>query len=434
MNATEAVLEMRRAAVPVGIGHVTSIVCERARNAWLWDPEGRRYIDFASGIAVLNTGHCHPRVMSAVAAQLGKFSHACFHVAMYPQYVSLADRLNRAVPGSTPKKTMLVSTGAEAVENAVKIARARTGRSGVIAFSGGFHGRTMMAMALTGKVVPYKAGFGPFPGEVFHAVFPNAYLGMAVEDSLESLNRIFRDDIDPARVAAIIVEPVQGEGGFNVAPPELLRALRSLCDRHGAVLIVDEIQSGFARTGRMFAHEYSGIEADLVTMAKGLAGGFPLSALTGKAEIMDAAATGGLGGTYAGSPIGCAAALAVLDIIKDERLTDRAVEIGERIASRLRGLQQRCRSIGDVRGLGAMIAMELVEDGDPTRADPAFTRALIAEAQQRGLILLSCGTRGNVVRILPPLTIEWETLDEGLDILESCLAELGAVAGQADVR
>lgn len=429
MTSSQAVLEARASEVARGPAHTTSIVCARAQNAELWDLEGRRYIDFAAGIAVLNTGHGHPAVKAAVAQQLERFSHTCFHVTLYPQYVELAQRLNRLVPGAGPRKTLLVSTGAEAVENAVKIARAHTGRSGVIAFSGGFHGRTLLAMALTGKVRPYKAGFGPFPAEVFHAPYPNPWLGVGVEASLEGVQAILREAIDAERVAALIVEPVQGEGGFHVAPPGFLRALRELCDAHGIVLIVDEIQTGFGRTGRVFATQYAGIEPDLMTLAKGIAGGHPLAAVTGKAHIMDAPAPGGLGGTYAGSPVGCAAALAVLDVIERERLAERALAVGEVLMGRLRELQTRARggAIGDVRGLGAMVAMELVRDGDPRRPDPELTKALIAAAQRNGLILLSCGTRGNVIRILAPLTVERDVLEEGLEILERCLQELGVI-------
>jgi len=427
---TNASLHQRRTnAVPQGVANITKVYTERAENAEVWDVEGRRYIDFAAGIAVVNTGHNHPKVRAAVEEQLTKFSHTCFHVAPYGNYVELAEKLNDLVPGDSPKKTMLVSTGAEAVENAVKIARAYTGKAGVVAFSGGFHGRTMMGMALTGKVVPYKAGFGPFPGEIFHAHFPTTYTGTTAQDSIEDLNTLFKDDIDPSRVAAIIIEPVQGEGGFNIAPPALMQALRAFCDEHNILLIIDEIQTGFARTGKMFATDYSGVEADIMTMAKGIAGGFPLSAVTGKAEIMDAPAVGGLGGTYAGSPIGCAAALAVLDVIDDEKLCDRAVRIGEAVTSRFKGYQQANPKgvFGDIRNLGAMIAVELVHDGDIKKPNPELTKQLVQKAQENGLLLLSCGTRGNVIRMLTPLTISDVHLEEGLDILENCLRDCGAI-------
>ena len=327
--------QLRDSSVARGVATMLPVFIEHAENAEMWDTEGKRYIDFASGIAVLNTGHNHPQVKAAVQAQIEKFSHTCFQVTPYEVYVTLAERLNNLLPGPTPKKTIFLSTGAEAVENAIKIARAHTGRPGIISFAGGFHGRTMMGMALTGKVVPYKAGFGPFPSEVFHLPFPIEYHGVTAQDALNALEQLFRADIEATRVGAIIVEPVQGEGGFYVAPPQFLQALRRICDEHGIVLIMDEIQSGFARTGRMFAFEHAGIEPDLVVMAKSLAGGFPLSAVTGKAEIMDAPEPGSLGGTYAGSPLVCSAAHAVLDTIDSEQLVERANEVGKLITDRL---------------------------------------------------------------------------------------------------
>lgn len=418
-------LQARRdAAFARGLGNQLPVYVERARNAELWDVEGRRYIDFGSGIAVLNTGHLHPKVQAAVARQLDAFSHTCLMVTPYEAAVELAEKLNRLAPGPTPKKTIFVTTGAEAVENTIKIARAHTGRAGVIAFGGGFHGRTFMAMALTGKVVPYKTGFGPFPAEVYHAPFPIAYHGMSVQQSLEALEHIFKYDIEPGRVAAIIVEPVMGEGGFYVAPPEFLQALRTLCDAHGIVLVVDEIQTGFARTGRMFAVEHSGIEPDLMTMAKSLAGGFPLAAVVGKDVIMDAPLPGGLGGTYAGSPIACAAALAVLEVIEEEQLCARAVRMGEQMVSRLRRAQASMPAIGEVRNLGAMVAMELVKDGDAQQPDPELAKALVKHAAGKGLVLLSCGLYGNVIRFLAPLTASDEIVAEGLEIVVASLREL----------
>src|SRR5512137_83748 len=364
MSRNQDLQGRRDAAFARGLGNQLPVYIERARNAELWDVEGNRYIDFGSGIAVLNTGHLHPRVQTAVARQLDAFSHTCLMITPYAVAVELAEQLIRLAPGPSPKKAIFVTTGAEAVENCIKIARAHTGRSGVIAFGGGFHGRTFMAMALTGKVAPYKTGFGPFPPEVYHAPFPIAYHGVSVQQSLDALEHIFKYDVEPARVAAIIVEPVMGEGGFYIAPPEFLQALRKLCDQHGIVLIADEIQTGFARTGRMFATEYAGIEPDLMTMAKSLAGGFPLAAVVGKAHIMDAPNPGGLGGTYAGSPIACAAALAVLEVIEEETLCNRATALGELMASSLRGLQREIPAIGEVRNLGAMVAMELVKHAD----------------------------------------------------------------------
>jgi 4-aminobutyrate aminotransferase/(S)-3-amino-2-methylpropionate transaminase len=422
---TNADLSRRRAAaIPRGVGNSLQVYADRASNAEIWDVEGRRYIDFASGIAVLNTGHLHTKVQAAVTAQMARLSHACFQVTPYESYVALAERLNDLVPGAAPKKTIFLTTGAEAVENAIKIARHHTQRSAVIAFSGAFHGRTLACMTLTGKVQPYKAGFGPMLPEVYHAPFPIEYHGISTAQSLAALEQLFKSDIDPSRVAAIIVEPVQGEGGFYVAPPEFLRALRSICDTHGIVFIVDEIQSGFARTGRMFAIEHSGVEPDLVTLAKSLAGGVPLAAVTGKAAIMDSPPPGGLGGTYAGSPLGCASGLAVLEIIESEQLCARAMRVGAAVRSRLTDLQSRWSCIGDVRGLGAMIAMELVKDRRADAPDAELTKALVQAAGRRGLVLLSCGVYSNVIRFLMPLTIPDAELAEGLAILEAALEDV----------
>jgi 4-aminobutyrate aminotransferase/(S)-3-amino-2-methylpropionate transaminase len=417
--------ERKDRAIARGQGTLTSVYIERARNAELWDVEGKRYIDLASGIAVLNTGHSHPGVLAAVRAQLERFSHTCLTLTPYVSAVELAEKLNAVAPGDSPKKTVLVTTGAEAIENAVKIARAHTGRPGVIAFHGGFHGRTNLTLGLTGKVSPYKQGFGPFPAEIYHVPFPNAYHGVSVEESLEALELLFAASIEPDRVAAIIIEPVQGEGGFYVAPTQFMASLRALCDRHGILLICDEIQSGFGRTGKMFATEYADIEPDLVTLAKGLAGGFPLAAVVGKADIMDAPIPGGLGGTYGGSPVGCAAALAVLDVIEQENLCQRAVAVGDSVVSRLKGMQAKFPGhIGDVRNLGAMIAVEWVKDGNASAPDSELTGAIVAAAAANGLILLSCGIRGNVIRFLPPLTISDELLAEGMDLFEATLDAL----------
>jgi 4-aminobutyrate aminotransferase/(S)-3-amino-2-methylpropionate transaminase len=426
MSSNSDLLKRRQDAIPAGLGTMHSIFCERAQNAELWDVEGNRFIDFAAGIAVLNTGHLHPKVKAAVSAELEKMSHVCFQVTPYERYVELAERLNALVPGDTPKKTLLLSTGAEAVENAVKIARAHTGRSAVVAFSGGFHGRTLFALALTGKVVPYKSGFGPLSADVFHAPYPIDYHGVSVDTALSALDRLFASDVDPARVAAMIVEPVLGEGGFYPAPPEFLQALRRVCDQHGIALIIDEIQTGFARTGRTFAVEYAGIEPDLMTLAKSLAGGFPLSAVTGKATIMDGPKPGGLGGTYAGSPISCAAALAAIDAMEEEKLAERALRLGDLIAKRIGALSEEPAGscIGDIRNLGAMAAMELVTDRNTRKPDAELTKAIVQKAATKGLILLSCGVRGNVVRFLPPLTASDELVNEGLDILRESLLEL----------
>ena len=418
--------ERKLAAIARGQGNIAPVYIERGENAELWDVEGNRYIDFGTGIAVCNTGHSNPRVVAAVKDQVGRFSHTCVMVTPYDSAVQLAEQLNELAPGDSPKKSMFVTTGAEAVENTIKIARAYTGRRGVIAFNGGFHGRTMLAMGLTGKITPYKNLFGPFPGEVYHAPFPIEYHGVSVEDSIKALNNLFKVDIAPSDVAAIIVEPVQGEGGFYPAPDEFLQALRAICDEHGIVMVADEIQTGFGRTGKFFATEYAGIEPDLVTIAKGIAGGYPLAAVTGKAEIMDAPLPGGLGGTYAGSPVGCSAALAVLDVIRDEGLVERANIIGAKFGKRLRALQEKLpQVIGDIRcNRGAMIAMELVVDGDVAKPAADLTKALVSAAYENGLALLSCGVNGNVIRFLPALTIADDLIDEGLDILEACLERL----------
>jgi 4-aminobutyrate aminotransferase / (S)-3-amino-2-methylpropionate transaminase / 5-aminovalerate transaminase len=414
----------RQLAVPRGVTNSLAVYAGRASNAEIWDVEGRRYIDFASGISVLNTGHVHPRVKQAIQRQLEQFTHTCFQVTPYESYVALAEALNALAPGPGAKKTIFLTTGAEAVENAVKIARFHTRRSAVIAFAGGFHGRTLACISLTGKVQPYKAGFGPMLPEVHHVPFPMAYHGVSVEDSLHALEQLFKADVDPARVAAIIIEPVLGEGGFYAAPPELIRRLRALCDTHGIVLIADEIQSGFGRTGRMFAIEHSGVVPDLITIAKSVAGGVPLSAVTGKAEIMDAPGPGGLGGTFAGSPLACAAGLAVLEVIREENLLSRAQEIGRFMSSRLKGLQVRFPCVGEVRALGAMVAVELVKNSRADAPDPELTKALVQAAGRLGLVVLSCGVYSNVIRFLAPLTIPDALLKEGCGLFELALEEV----------
>ncbi len=399
-----------------GQGNTYPVYVERAENSEIWDVEGKRYIDFGAGIAVCNTGHSHPKVVAAVKAQLDKFSHTCVMVNPYAVAVELAEKLVAIAPGASAKKAIFVSTGAEAVENCIKIARAYTGRRGVIAFNGGFHGRTNLTMALTGKITPYKHQFGPFLADIFHAPFPISCHGISVKQSLKALENLFKVDIAPSDVAAIIVEPIQGEGGFYQAPNEFLQALRQLCDDYGIVLIADEIQTGFARTGKMFNVEYANVEPDLITMAKGIAGGFPLAAVVGKAAIMDAPLPGGLGGTYGGSPVACAAALAVLDIIKEEHLVERAQQIGAIFQQRLQALQQHYPAlILEVRNTGAMIAIELVCDGDVERPNTQLTQAIIANAAKYGLVLLACGFYGNVIRFLPPLTISNDLANEGLD-------------------
>jgi 4-aminobutyrate aminotransferase/(S)-3-amino-2-methylpropionate transaminase len=414
---------IRDAVTPQGVGIQTGVYADKARNAEIWDVEGNRYIDLAAGIAVCNTGHNHPDIVAAVKDQLDRFSHTCFQVAPYDVYVKLAERLCKLAPGDTPKKALFLTTGAEAVENTIKIARRHTGRTAVISFSGAFHGRTMMAVALTGKVVPYKKGFGPFPAEVYHVPYPIEYHGISIDDSLAALDKLFKADVEPDRVAAIIIEPVQGEGGFYAAPPGFLQKIRSLCDAHGIVMIADEIQTGFARTGKLFAVEHADVEPDLMTVAKGLAGGFPLSGVIGKAEVMDSVDAGGLGGTFGGSPIGCAAAHAVLDVIEREDLCGQAVAIGEQIRDWAEHLQSETNCIGDIRINGAMSAIELVENGDADSPAVDLTKSVAAEAASRGVITLTCGVRGNVIRFLPPLTIGKELLAEALGIIGDVIRE-----------
>lgn len=421
----------RQTAIARGVGTMTQVYADRAENAEIWDIEGKRYIDFAAGIAVVNTGHRHPRVIEAVKQQLDQFTHTCHQVVPYENYVRLAERLNAAVPGEFEKKTAFVSTGAEAVENAIKIARAATGRDAVIAFSGGFHGRTFMAMSMTGKVFPYKASFGAMPGDVFHAPFPVPLHGVSENDALAALDRLFKADVDPARVAAMIIEPVQGEGGFYEVPASFMTALRDICDTHGIVLIADEVQTGFARTGKLFAMEHLNVTADLTTMAKGLAGGFPLAAVTGRAELMDAAAPGGLGGTYGGNPIGIAAAHAVLDVIEDEKLCTRATQLGGELKQRMEGLRTHVPQIADVRGPGFMNAVEFNDPGTGI-PDAPFTNAVKAAALDRGLILLTCGVFGNVIRFLAPITIQDDVFAEALDIIEGSIKQASATSSSQE--
>jgi 4-aminobutyrate aminotransferase/(S)-3-amino-2-methylpropionate transaminase len=424
----------RSAAVPRGVGSSTAVYADRAENAELWDVEGRRFVDFAGGIAVLNVGHRHPAVMAAVRAQLDRFTHTAFQVAPYESYVALAERLNAIAPFTGPAKTILFTTGAEATENAVKIARAATRRPAVIAFAGGFHGRTLLASAMTGKVMPYKRGFGPFPGDIHHIPFPIPGKGIDIADSLRGLDMLFAADVDPLQVAAIIIEPIQGEGGFNPAPPELLRALRERCDKYGILLIADEVQTGFARTGRMFGIEHGGVEPDLVCVAKSMGGGFPLSGVIGRAAVMDAVDPGGLGGTYGGSPVACAAALAVLDVIENEGLAARAEALGATIRDRIATAARRNGSVAvaNLRGHGAMIGFDIV-DPDTGAPDGDGAKAVCARALEAGLILLSCGTQGETIRILVPLTVSDDVLDEGLSALDTALMRDAPAAPKEEV-
>ncbi len=424
--SANAILEARRqAACPRGVGVQTQHFTARAENAEIWDVEGKRLIDFGSGIAVLATGHRHPRVVAAVQRQLDQFHHTCFQVTPYESYIDLCEKLNALTPGAYAKKTALFTTGVEAVENAVKVARVATGRNAVIAFSGAFHGRTLMGMALTGKVAPYKTGFGAMPADVWHVPFPAPTLGVTLEDSIAALDKLFKADVDPQRVAAIFIELVQGEGGFYVAPRALLEHLRAVCDRHGILLVIDEVQTGFGRTGKLFALEHYGVEADLITMAKSLAGGFPLSALTGRAALMDAAAPGGLGGTYAGNPLSTAAALEVIRVIEDEGLIARATELGARLVKHLQGLAASTPAIADVRSLGAMVAVEF-SDATTGAPDADRVKKIQQVALERGLLLLTCGVYGNVIRFLFPLTIGDALFEEGLGILSGAITDVCA--------
>lgn len=408
--------------MPRGVGVLGDFFAERAKNCELWDVEGRRFIDFTSGIAVLNTGHAHPKVTAAISAQLQKFSHTCFHVVPYEGYVRLAEEITRITPGTFAKKAAFFTTGVEAVENAIKVARAATGRSAVIAFSGAFHGRTLMGMALTGKVSPYKTGFGPFPADVYHACYPNTLHGISVDDAIASIRNLFKTDVAPERTAAIILEPVQGEGGFNVAPREFVRAVREICDEYGIVMIADEIQTGFGRTGKMFAMEHYDVAPDLITMAKSLAAGMPLSALCGRADLMDAPTPGGIGGTYAGNPLAVEAALAVLSVIEEENLCRRANELGESLKDALLSVQSKVPQIAEVRGLGSMIAVEFL-DSVTREPLPQMAQKVQKSALQKGLIVLTCGVNGNVIRFLHPLTSPFDVFAEGLEILKSALIE-----------
>lgn len=423
MNTNKALMQRRHNAVPRGVGQIHPIFAERAENCRVWDVEGREYLDFAGGIAVLNTGHLHPGIVSAVEAQLKKLSHTCFQVLAYEPYLELCERMNQKVPGDFAKKTLLVTTGSEAVENAVKIARAATKRSGAIAFSGAYHGRTHYTLSLTGKVHPYSAGMGLMPGHVYRALYPCPLHNISDDDAIASIERIFKNDAAPEDIAAIIIEPVQGEGGFYAASPAFMQRLRALCDQHGIMLIADEVQSGAGRTGTLFAMEQMGVAADITTFAKSIAGGFPLAGVTGRADVMDAIAPGGLGGTYAGNPIACAAALAVLDIFEQENLLQKANTLGKTLRDGLMEIAETHREIGDVRGLGAMIAIELFENGDPGKPNATLTADIVARARDKGLILLSCGPYYNILRILVPLTIDASQIRQGLEIIAQCFDE-----------
>ena len=415
MEGKNSQLQQRKDdALPRGTGNLCQWYVEQAENATLRDVEGNSWIDFAGGIAVLNTGHRHPRIVKAIAEQLEKFTHTAFQVTPYESYVALAERINSLVPIAGKAKTAFFSTGAEAVENAVKVARAATRRHGIITFGNAFHGRTFMTMAMTGKVAPYKRDFGPMPASVWHARYPNSVSGISVDDAMASLQDIFTQDIAPQDVAAIVLEPVQGEGGFHIAPAEFFTRLRQLADQHGILLIADEVQTGFGRTGKLFAMEHYDVKPDLITMAKSLAGGMPLSAVSGRAEIMDAPGPGGLGGTYAGNPLAIAAAHAVLDIIAEEQLCDRSVKLGAQLVEFLNEARRHCSAITDVRALGSMIAVEF--------AEAQTAQAIQQQAMASGLLLLTCGPQGNVIRFLYPLTIPDAQFSKALEILSNLLS------------
>lgn len=425
-NASNAALLKRReASVARGVASAAPVFAARAENAELWDVDGNRYVDFAGGIAVLNTGHRHPKVIEAAKAQEDLYTHTSFQVVQYEPYVALAEKLNALAPGDFAKKTLLVTTGAEAVENAVKIARAATGRPGVIAFTGSYHGRTNFTLGLTGKISPYKKHVGPFPADIFRASFPDARTGVTVDDALNALKTLMLTDADPSRVAAIILEPVLGEGGYHPVPTEMWQALRAICDQHGILLIADEIQSGFGRTGKWFAIEHSGVAPDLITVAKSMAGGYPLAGVIGRAEVMDALEPGGLGGTYGGNPVACAAALAAIEAIETEGLLDRSVALGETFRARFAEIGARTAPfrMWDIRGLGGMLAVEFVTDFETAAPDAALTKSVIAHALKRGLILLACGMHGNALRIMVPLTASDAIIEEGLAIFEAALAD-----------
>ena len=423
-RSTSELAQLRSKYVPRGITTTHPLVVDRASGAELWDVDGRRYVDFAGGIGVMNVGHAHPHVMEAVRGQLERATHTSFQVIMYEPYLELAERLCEVAPLEGEKKAIFFSTGAEAVENAVKIARAATGRTAVISFRGAFHGRTLLALSLTGSVNPYKQNFGPYAAEVYQAPFPYEYRGITAERAIAALEAILESEVSPNRVAAVIIEPVLGEGGFVPAPRVFLEKLRELTSRHGILLIADEIQTGFGRTGKFFAIEHSGVQPDLVTVAKSLAAGFPLSGVVGRAEVMDAPDPGGLGGTYGGNPVACAAGLAVMDVMRDERLPERAARIGSILEERMRSWAAEHRLIGDVRVMGAMAGLELVRDRGTKEPADKETASVIAAAREKGLIILRAGTHHNVIRTLMPLTIPDQQLHEGLDMLGAALAEV----------
>ncbi len=424
---------LRAEALPRGVVTATTSLVGQAKNAIITDTEGREFIDFAGGIGVMNVGHAHPRVLAAARKQLDLFAHTSISVFAWESYIRLADRLNRTAPGDSPKRSFFVNSGAEAVENAVKIARCVAGRPGIVVFSNAFHGRTNLTMGMTSKIVPYKKDFGPFPADIYRIPYAYCYrcpLNLRYPacgvECAELLREGFENHFQADRIACVVTEPVQGEGGFIAPPPEYHGKLKAICEEHGILFVADEVQTGFGRTGKLFGMEHYGVESDLMTTAKSLGAGYPIAGITGKAEVMDVPGPGGIGGTFGGNPLACEVALAVFDIMDDERLPERAVEIGRRVKERFTAMQQSFPQIGDVRGLGAMVAMELVEDPHTKAPASALTKAYRAKLYQNGLVNIIAGTYDNVVRTLMPLTIEWETLDRGLDIMEETLAQVTA--------
>jgi 4-aminobutyrate aminotransferase/(S)-3-amino-2-methylpropionate transaminase len=427
-SATDRVLAAREQYVAAGVS-TPPLVVERAEGARIWDVDGREYVDFAGGLGCQNTGHGLPTAVAAIHEQVDRYLHQCFMVGMYEPYVEVCRRLAELSPcRGEAQKSLLVNSGAEAVENAVKIARVATGRPAVIVFDRAFHGRTLLTMTMTSKVVPYKRGFGPFAPEVYRAAAPYPYRGVSSDDAIHQLEWLFKSDVDPESVACVVLEPVQGEGGFVVMPEDFPRRLKDLCERHGILYVDDEVQSGIGRTGPVWAIERYGVKPDLLVSGKSLGGGLPLAAVTGPAEIVDAVPAGGLGGTFGGNPVACAAAMAVLDEVASDEFRRRAEEIGERLRTALEGISERVDAVGDVRGVGPMLAFELVEDRKTKEPAAALAAATTAGARDRGLLLLSCGIYGNVVRILVPLVISDEDLGRGLEILEEALVDAGARA------
>lgn len=422
----QRLLALREQHVPRGLATAHPIVVSHAQGSEMWDVDGKRYLDFVGGIGVLNVGHNHPRVVEAVRRQVGEISHASFQVVAYASYIDVAARLNAMVGGGEAYKSVLFTSGAEAVENAIKIARGYTNRPAVISFRGGFHGRTLLGVTLTGMSQPYKQNFGPFPAEIYHATYPNEYRGVSSDDALAELDHLFATDVAPDRVAAILIEPVQGDGGFLRAPDAFLRALRERCTRHGIVLILDEIQAGFGRTGKPFGFQHSGIQPDLVTVAKSLAGGMPLSGVVGRAEIMDAPTPGGLGGTYGGNAVACAAALAVMDLFEEEDLLAQGEQRAAQLREGLLALQNRYPCIGDVRGLGFMQAIEIVADDAAQTPDANLAQAIIDQAREAGLLVIKCGVYRNVVRFLAPLVTTEAQISEALRMLDQALTRATA--------